>query len=487
MLIHNPAPRRFIVRIALLMLVLSADVQDALTQQVFYPTPPSDSIAKIPLVERPRRKRFGRGALELALAEAVPFSFNRYVQHTDFAQVDWQSTGHNLNPANWRYDSDDFGTNNFSHPYHGSLYYNSFRSNGYSFWQSVPATAIGSYIWETFGENEAPSPNDFINTTFGGIVLGEMTHRLANKIVNNRRRGFRRQVNEVVAFLINPMNGLNRIIDGRWGRRMNNSVETDSSKIYAEFDIGQRKFNTGNQVPPRFGWYGHIKFLYGTPFQNYRKPFSNISINVEAGHDDSSLINVVSVYGSLAGWEIIDNERMQSYAILSANYDYIHNEAFFYGAQSVKINIISNYGLMRKAKISTAGSAGITLLAAIPDAYKYGIRPYDYGSGINISGSAGLSLLDKFYFGINYGGGWVVTLNGNPSHYYLHTVTSEARYTFMKNLSACVEPGYFTLRGHYKDLPDVNKSYPYLRVSLRYHLNARQLKFDEEKTTKMKQ
>ncbi|NCI50098.1 DUF3943 domain-containing protein [Sediminibacterium roseum] len=469
------------------MLVLSADVQDALTQQVFYPTPPSDSIAKIPLVERPRRKRFGRGALELALAEAVPFSFNRYVQHTDFAQVDWQSTGHNLNPANWRYDSDDFGTNNFSHPYHGSLYYNSFRSNGYSFWQSVPATAIGSYIWETFGENEAPSPNDFINTTFGGIVLGEMTHRLANKIVNNRRRGFRRQVNEVVAFLINPMNGLNRIIDGRWGRRMNNSVETDSSKIYAEFDIGQRKFNTGNQVPPRFGWYGHIKFLYGTPFQNYRKPFSNISINVEAGHDDSSLINVVSVYGSLAGWEIIDNERMQSYAILSANYDYIHNEAFFYGAQSVKINIISNYGLMRKAKISTAGSAGITLLAAIPDAYKYGIRPYDYGSGINISGSAGLSLLDKFYFGINYGGGWVVTLNGNPSHYYLHTVTSEARYTFMKNLSACVEPGYFTLRGHYKDLPDVNKSYPYLRVSLRYHLNARQLKFDEEKTTKMKQ
>jgi hypothetical protein len=484
MLIPNPHARPFILRTAILLLVLTGISSDLFSQLTFYPTAPVDSNAGKPLIERVPRKRFGRAAFQLGLAEVIPFAFNRYVQNTDFAQVDWASAAHNLNPGSWRYDSDDFGTNNFSHPYHGSLYYNAFRSNGYSFWQAIPATVAGSYIWETFGENEAPSPNDFINTSFGGIVLGEMTHRLANKIVNNRRRGFSRQVNEVFAMLINPMNGFNRILDGRWGKRMNNSKEVDSSKIYAEFDIGQRKFNTASQIPPRYGWYAHIKFLYGTPFQNYRKPFSNIAINAEMGHDDSSLINLVSVYGSLAGWEIMDNEKMQSYAILSANYDYIHNEAFFYGSQSVKINIISNYGLMRKAKINTAGGLGIILLAAIPDAYKYGIRPYDYGSGVNINGSAGLTIADKFYFGVNYGGSWVVTLNGNPSHYYLHTVTSEARYMFLKNISACVSPGYFTLRGHYDNLPDVNRSYPFIRFSLRYHLNAREATKDDALKTK---
>jgi hypothetical protein len=486
MLIHTTHSHLSKLRTVILLFVFLNISAESFAQLNFYPTPPVDSTANKPLIERIPRKRFGRAALELGLAESIPFVFNRYVQHTDFAQVDWASAAHNLNPGSWRYDSDDFGTNNFSHPYHGSLYYNAFRSNGYSFWQAVPATMAGSYIWETFGENEAPSPNDFINTSFGGIVLGEMTHRLANKIVNNRRRGFRRQVNEVFAMIINPMNGLNRILDGRWGKRMNNSKEVDSSKIYAEFDIGQRKFNTGNNIPPRFGWYGHVKFLYGTPFQNYRKPFSNMAINAELGHDDSSVINLVSVYGSLAGWEIMDNEKMQSYAILSANYDYIHNEAFFYGAQSVKINIISNYGLLRKAKINTAAGAGIVLLAAIPDAYLYGIRPYDFGSGVNINGSAGLSLADKFYIGINYGGAWVVTLNGNTSHYYLQTVTSEARYTFIKNVSACVEPGYFTLNGRYKDLPDVNKRYPYIRVSLRYHLNAKETRDKEEATRVMK-
>lgn len=441
-------------------------------QLTFYPNAPVDSTAKVPLVERPVKKRVGRAFLQLGIAETAPFLFDRYVRKVDFAKIDWKSTGYNINPAHWAWDDDEFGTNQFAHPYHGSLFYNSFRSNNYSFWEAIPGTLAGSYLWETFAEVQPPSINDFINTSFGGIVLGEMTHRLANKIVNNRRRGFRRQVNEVFAMLLNPMNGLNRIIDGRWGKVMRNTKERDSSKIYAEFDIGQRKFNTGNKIAPRFGWYGHAKFLYGTPFENYRKPFSNIAINTEFGRDDSSLINVVSVYGSLAGWEVVSNEKMQSYAILSANYDYIHNEAFFYGAQSVKINLLSNFGLMRHLKINTNASVGATLLAAIPDPYNAAGRNYDYGSGFSIGAGGGLSLAERLYFGINYRGGWVLTLNGNPSHYFLHTVTSEARYMFIKKLSACVEPGYFTLRGRYKDLPDVNRSYPYLRVSLRYHLNA---------------
>jgi hypothetical protein len=458
----------------LLLILLSSAFSLFAQEQVFFPAPPVDSTAKIPLKERPVTKRFGRAAFLLGVSVTAPFLSDRYIRNVDYAQIDFKSTGYNLNPAHWAWDDDDFGTNQFAHPYHGSLFYNSFRSNGYSFWESVPAAFAGSYLWETLAEVQAPSINDFINTSMGGIILGEMTHRISNKIVNNRHTGFRRQVNEVIALLINPTNGLNRILDKRWGKAMRNTKETDSSKISAEFDIGQRKFNTGDKIAPRYGWYGRMRFLYGTPYENYRKPFSNISINTEFGKDDSSLINAVSVYGSLAGWELKSTDKTKSYAILSANYDYINNEAFYYSAQSVKLNLLTDLGLLRNAKVNTNVGLGIVVLGAIPDAYSDGQRNYNYGSGVSLNLGGGVNLLEKFYYGLNYRAIWMVTLNGNPSHYYLHTLTSEIRYMFIKNLSFCVEPGYFRLNGVYNNHPDINRSYPYIRLSLRYHLSAQQ-------------
>ncbi|RAV55074.1 DUF3943 domain-containing protein [Mucilaginibacter gossypii] len=86
--------------------------------------------------------------------------------------------------------------------FHGSLYFSAFRANGYTFWQSVPPTLFGSYIWEAAAEKQYPSPNDFINTCFGGIALGEMTYRLSNQIVNNHTRGFKRQFSEILALMV---------------------------------------------------------------------------------------------------------------------------------------------------------------------------------------------------------------------------------------------------------------------------------------------
>jgi len=166
----------------------------------------------------PVKKNFGKAAWSWALAEVVPWSFDRYVFNADYARISFSTIRHNYNPSSWAWDNDPFQTNQLGHPFHGSIFYNSFRANGYSFWQSAVATAAGSYFWESTAENQAPAPNDFINTTFGGIVLGEMTHRLANKLVNNHRHGFKRQMSEIAATLINPMNGFTRLTNGQWGR-----------------------------------------------------------------------------------------------------------------------------------------------------------------------------------------------------------------------------------------------------------------------------
>ena len=71
------------------------------------------------------------------------------------------------------WDLDDFAVNQIGHPYQGNNYFNAGRANGLSFYESAAVTAFGSATWEFFGETNHPSLNDFINTTLGGITLGE--------------------------------------------------------------------------------------------------------------------------------------------------------------------------------------------------------------------------------------------------------------------------------------------------------------------------
>jgi hypothetical protein len=418
-------------------------------------------------------KRFGRAAWQLGLGEAIPFTFNT-ISGAPYAKVTFKSIGHNLKPSSWAWDKDIFQTNQFGHPYHGSLYYSAFRSNGYNFWQSAAATAAGSYLWETFGENEAPSPNDFVNTTFGGVVLGEMTHRIANRMVNNRSTGFKRQLTEVAAFLINPMSGLNRIIDGKWGHRSTLPADRDSAKITADFDLGVRSFNANNKnfvKYGKFGWFARAKLFYGNRYEDYSTPFSNIYVSAEFGKDDSSAVNNISAYGSLAGWEIRSGRRLQHLLVLSANYDYIKNESFFYGGQSVKLNLFSQFKPVGKFNLTSTLGFGPVLLGAVPDRYFQNGRNYSYGSGAAFSGGGGLSFAEKFFVSADYRGAILYTLNGNKGHNFLHTVTGELRYKAQKGFSIAAEPGYFVLHSNYKAFKDVEQMYPFARFSARYSLN----------------
>jgi len=445
----------------------------------------SISLAQIHIIERtltekprPRiaadtslvKKNFGHAALQFGVAEIGVQLFDRFVTKQDYARITLKTVGHNLNPGNWQFDNDPLQTNQFGHPYHGSYFFNSFRTNGYNFWQSAAASFAGSYIWETYAENQAPAPNDFINTGFGGAVLGEMTYRLSNRIINNQSVGFKRQVNELFGMLVDPMNGLSRILNGKWGKYAANTTLRDSTKILAEFNAGVRSIEFNNK--DHVGWYGHVKIYYGDPYEDYQTPFSNILINTEIGRDDSSRVNIVSVYGSLAGWEIKSTESVEHLAVLSANYDYIRNVAFLYSGQSVRINLLSEFDLAKKFIVNTTLGMGPIILGAAPDRYiTPNGRNYDYTMGLGINGSATFNLAGRLFFNLNYRGGWLSTVDGNAAHYFLHTVSGELSVRLTKGLSVCAESGYYSLSGKYRHYPDVLKNYPYFKGSVKYSVN----------------
>ena len=65
----------------------------------------------------------------------------------------------------------------------------------------------------------------------------------------------------------------------------------------------------------------------------------------------------------------------------------------------------------------------------------------------------------------------MATVNGNQSNYLLHAITNEFHFKIISQLSINAEEGYFNLHGNYRHFPDVNKTYPYARVSIRYNFD----------------
>ena len=114
----------------------------------------------------------------------------------------------------WVWDLDDFTVNQIGHPYQGNNYFNTGRANGLSFYESAAVTAFGSATWEYFGETNHASLNDFINTTLGGIALGEMFHRTAWLVRDTRATGRGRLWSEIGATALDPITGVNRFMRG---------------------------------------------------------------------------------------------------------------------------------------------------------------------------------------------------------------------------------------------------------------------------------
>jgi len=424
-----------------------------------------------------RQKKFWRAGTEWFLAQAFPATFNRFITKDPYSYISFKNFIDHQRLSAWDWDDNQFTTNHLDHPYHGQLYFNSFRSNGYNFYESSIATFVGSYIWETGGETQAPSINDLVNTTYGGIILGEITHRIARNILGRGSRDPRsRTGNEIGAFFVNPVNGLNRLLDGKWGK-VDEYNAVDSSTIWAEVNIGVRRFDT-KEVDllerGKNGSYGRLRLWYSNGEHSIKRPFDQFYVNLEFGKGDSTFINAVNVHALLYGHEFFSTKKGSHYGVLSANYDFYNNDAFFYGAQNLIYSWNSEFRYKNNNRLNMSVGAGAILLAGVPDPYLlYGAsRNYNYGSGAGYRYRGELSLLNRLLVTADYNGGIFYTISGNKSYYLLHAGTLEASLRIIKNFSVNVSSGYFALEGHFDDeqYTDFNRRFPFGRLSVGYNV-----------------
>lgn len=217
--------------------------------------------------------------IEVLGVNVFTWSMDKFLLNESFSDIGPATWKYNLEKG-WEWDDDRFGVNFIAHPYTGSMYFNAARSQGYNYLQSAPFAAAGSLMWEYFGENTRPSYNDIINTTANGAFLGEIFYRLSSNILDDRATGGNRVFREIFAGLVDPVRGLNRLLEGKTSRKTTKEVY-QKEPLNVTIDAGMHKINVDNYKVFGNGPTNaliNFQFDYGDPFEEIgRNPSTFLS------------------------------------------------------------------------------------------------------------------------------------------------------------------------------------------------------------------
>jgi hypothetical protein len=367
---------------------LYSQTRDAGEKQLFHPY--SDSILLLPA-------RPWKAATEIAGLNAGVWAFSRYMLHADYSRIGWKSMKRNFRNG-FAWDNDRFSTNLLAHPYHGGLYFNAARSSGMNLQESMLYTIGGSLMWEYLMENERPSINDFISTPIGGVCLGEITFRLSSRLIDDRTAGWMRLGREFLITLINPAQGLNRIMSGdAWKQRNFRGQPVESSPVRLQIAGGTRILAESRDVKLDNGMFIDLKLLHGSIFsEENERPYESFSISSTLNFfSNQPLVSNVCVVSQLWGMNIpLKNRRIDLHWGVFQHFDYYDSETMLEKSQTASYRISEaaafgaggQFGISLTEKTAFAVDAhlnAILLGGSITDYYRVGDRDYNIGSGFS--------------------------------------------------------------------------------------------------------
>lgn len=308
-----------------------------------------------------------------------------WVFDEEWARVDFESWGKNLS-LGWEWDENNFDVNMFLHPYHGSLYFDAARANCLDFWHAVPLAFLGSWTWEYFGETFRPSLNDFFMTSFGGIALGEMLHRLSTAIIDEEASGGERISRELGALAVNPMRGLNRLVRGQWSGRGSNPAGRIPDAYLFRVDAGARRVKeaealSGAVYSPTL----LVNVNFGDPFQSeYRAPFDVFTFRSQVSPDGGGL-NLLRGIGRLYRRELGSESGLHRHqVVVNQRFEYVSTPVYHFGEQAFEVGLMSRWRIGTEGfSLRTHVAGDAVLLGAIDaPAAGFGERTNDFGPGV---------------------------------------------------------------------------------------------------------
>jgi hypothetical protein len=366
-----------------------------------------------------QRKNVVALSTEMVLLQLIPLGIAKFITKPGWEKISFKSWWDNIIHG-FTYDTDNFLTNHFSHPYHGSLYFNAARTNGYGFWESAPFAFLGSAVFEYFGETFRPSINDWINTSVSGVNLGEMTYRISNMITDNRATGSERVWREILGGIINPVRGVNRLITGEASRVFANTPLRKPKYFSFSVNAGIRRIiNQGSDISRNTFLEGLFGFdvNYGDQFESDLKiPFSIFFVTASISNKSSYRVSDLRSYGILTGWKLREDEKIKHSLSILLSYDFASNSAYEFGGPSLSANLGSKYEFNKKFNVIGNVNAGLLLMGGTPDDFYNGAegRNYDLGTGLIVRAYASLNGPGWQYASLSYTTFWFWTESGTP-------------------------------------------------------------------------
>lgn len=434
--------------------------------------PMSAAQGQLPCPDCNPSPRFGWAVTELMIVQAVPSVWNNIRRGEVWAKITPRTWYDNLQNA-WKWDDNAFLNNQFSHPYHGNLYFNSARANGYSFWGSALWPFAGSAMWELFGEAWAPAPNDFLNTSLGGIALGEMLYRASSVVLDNTATGSERVFREIGATILNPIRGFNRLVRGEMNDISQNPPEWRPSFVQAALDVGYRRISDGGATDfgrdvSSEGGYLQFRLYHGNLLDEVTgKPFAHFQVTGEVGskkaQNDARRLSRLAALGTLGGIALAGDKEHPSQVLAGfLKYEYWSNPAVEWGGQSIRGGWIGRFGDQQGFSIQLRALGSFYPISAVRSDYFVTEEGRDYDYGTSLGGHALLSAIwyPRVYFNLGYDLVHQWTLDGEKSQHTIGGGSAELRVQVTRMIGLGAQYQNFHRWSRYVTQPDVDQNSP---------------------------
>ncbi|MEW6508874.1 MAG: DUF3943 domain-containing protein [Bacteroidota bacterium] len=399
-------------------------------------------------------KNYWLSAIEVVGLNFGIWAFNRYLTSEGWSDISWETIKNNFKKG-FEWDADGYLMNQFWHPYHGSNYYNAARSNGLGFWESAPYAFGGSLMWEYFMENERPSYNDIVNTPVTGILIGEISFRVSDLIIDESTTGFERFLRELTSTVISPMKGFNRLIRGdMW--KLGVKKEKQNFNGVISFGVHNLFFSRKLNNSRTYSTF-RTDLTYGNQFdvKNHKNPFDYFSLHAEINFTPND--NIVGIFASGVIWDNNIHLFNTSKNIIGIYKEVdIHiNTVYKLSATSVTGQLINTNSLSPSITLQNYLGLSAILMGGTNSQYsiEYG---KDYNIGPGASGKVGFKITFKdigdFYS--NYKRYWIHTLSGAESEEFVGLFNVGFTYYLFSKTSLGLDFLLYERYGYYKNFPD---------------------------------
>jgi hypothetical protein len=414
------------------------------------------------------KKYFWVAAGEFLALELIPNYFNRHVADDTTAVLSLTSFRRNIQRG-FEWDPNNLATNMFAHPYHGNVYFNAGRSNGYDFWESTAWAFAGSFVWEMFGENNRGAINDWAMTSLGGATIGEALHRAAIMVRNNESRGAGRAFSEFAGFLIDPVGGFTRAIRGEWSKYGPNPENRYPSYWASSLAVGYRAAAEGrlSDAEQATGYF-EFRAAYGDPFRPVETPFDAFELNLQLNGSDASPIGLFQVHGSVWNTALKQSDKVAHVVTIDQLYDYANSNAYELGDMSFAATLRSRWRLSDGWALQTLLQPNVMVMAAVSSEYAgFTGRSYDFGPGLGLRATAGVrggGLNTR----LGYRGFFTHTMSGAKGNQVVHFVFASLGYEFWRRVSVNADYVLHLRNSFYNDFPNIHRRAPEFRVGVRF-------------------